>query len=217
MIEVTDMLKLESPFVRKLVGKKYLVTPDINPGYEWVFDDTTVLAIEKLDGTNVSIVIEDGIVKQIWNRKNRILTNGIPTSLNAGQKYIVEGVLTAIEKHYCNLSDGQHFGEVIGPKFGRAHEGGANPYKLDQHIWIPFKTYSKEHLAYKSWGKYPKDFDTISKWFESNLMPLYFLRKHGKDAPNQYVEGIVFTHPDGRMAKLRRDMFEWFKGPQHGE
>ena len=27
---------------------------------------------------------------------------------------------------------------------------------------------------------------------------------------NGYVEGIVFTHPDGRMAKLRKDMFEWY-------
>ena len=25
-----------------------------------------------------------------------------------------------------------------------------------------------------------------------------------------FIEGIVFTHPDGRMAKLRKDMFKWY-------
>ena len=30
-----------------------------------------------------------------------------------------------------------------------------------------------------------------------------------------FVEGVVFTHPDGRMAKLRIDMFDWYKGPRH--
>ena len=44
--------------------------------------------------------------------------------------------------------------------------------------------------------------------------------KHGmeKDKDGHYkgfVEGVVFTHPDGRMAKLRKDMFDWHKGPRH--
>ena len=30
------------------------------------------------------------------------------------------------------------------------------------------------------------------------------------------AEGLVFYHPDGkRMAKLRRDMFDWYKGDRH--
>jgi len=45
-------------------------------------------------------------------------------------------------------------------------------------------------------------------------MPLYWLMKHG-DKKDSFVEGIVFTHPDGRMAKLRCDMFDWFKGRRH--
>jgi hypothetical protein len=31
------------------------------------------------------------------------------------------------------------------------------------------------------------------------------------------AEGLVFCHPDGRMAKLRRDMFDWYKVPRHGD
>lgn len=218
MVEILDMPKLESPFVRKYSGKRYLVTSEINPGYNWVFDDPETIALEKLDGTNVSLYIEDGTIKQIWNRKNRVMSGGLPIASTAGYRYIIEGVMNAAEKGYCNFTDGQYFGEVIGPKFGRAHGGGPNPYLLDKHIWIPFSTYSREKLKYKSWGKYPKDFDTISKWFKDDLLPLYFLRIHGKETPEKaYVEGIVFTHPDGRMAKLRRDMFDWYAGPQHDD
>lgn len=225
MNEVRDMPKLESPFIREMIGGRYVVTREINPGYEWVFTDETVMAIEKLDGTNVSIIIEDGIVRRVMNRMNLVMANGLRIENNKGTRYILDGILGAIEKSYvARLPDGQHFGEVIGPKYGKAAKGGPNPYQLDGHVWIPFATYSREHLRYKSWGKYPKDYDTLSAWFEQDLLPLYYSRIHGdvlKERDNlhfiPYVEGIVFTHPDGRMAKLRRDMFDWYKGKGHGE
>jgi len=73
---------------------------------------------------------------------------------------------------------------------------------------------------YKSWGKYPKDFDTISRWFKEDLIPLFYSKIHGvgfdKARKNGYVEGIVFTDPETlKMAKLRRDMFDWYSGPRH--
>lgn len=224
-MEYLDMPKLESPFVRKLIDGKYVVTPEINPGYEWIFNDPSVIATEKLDGTNVSIVIEKGIVIRIYNRTNLVMANGLRIENNKGTRYILDGVMGAIEKGYVErLGDGQHFGEVIGPKFGRAHGGGPNPYLLEKHIWIPFNTYVKEHLRYKSWGKYPKDFQTISNWFKDDLLPLFFMRIHGdklkdRDAVHHvpYVEGIVFYHPNGLMAKLRKDMFSWHEGKSHGD
>jgi hypothetical protein len=62
----------------------------------------------------------------------------------------------------------------------------------------------------------------MSKWFQE-LMPLYALMIHGSEKitadPTRvgFVEGVVFTHPDGRMAKLRKDMFDWYKGTRHKE
>lgn len=101
---------------------------------------------------------------------------------------------------------------LLGPKVN------GNPYKLKDHIWIPFETFAQKHLRYKSWGKYPKDFQTISNWFENDLIPLYASMIHGEDGRNNgFVEGVIFLHPDGRMAKLRRDMFGWFKGTKHKE
>ena len=218
-MEYSDMPKLECPFVRKEINGRYLITKDVTPGMDWVFDDTSVIATEKLDGTNVSIVIERGIVIRIYNRKNLVMANGLRIENNKGTRYILDGVLEAIEKGYVsNLSDGQHFGEVIGPKFGRVRAGGPNPYLLDKHIWIPFNTYVREHLKYKSWGKYPKDFETISRWFKDDLLPLYFMRIHGQEnIDKKYVEGIVFHHLDGRMAKIRKDMFDFYEGTSHGD
>ena len=207
---ISDFPKIESPFVRKEIDGAYVVTPEIAEGYEWVFNDESVLAVEKLHGTNVSILIQDGVITSIWNRTERI------PFFNKGKSHIIKGLLESYGKGYMEfLPDGQHFGELIG-------EGvNGNPYKIKGNIWIPFATYAKEHLHYKSWGKYPKDFATISEWFKT-LIPLYCWRIHGKELCDKnpdfaFVEGIVFTHPDGRMAKLRRDMFYWFIGERNRE
>lgn len=205
---IKDMPKLESPFVRELNEEgEYLVIDKITEGYEWVFEDDKVMAIEKLHGTNVSIVLEGGNITSIWNRTERI------PFINKGKKHIVEGILNSYERGYIDLlPDGQHFGELVGPKVN------GNPYKLREHIWIPFSTFAQNHLRYKSWGKYPKDFKTISKWFETDLIPLYASMIQGEEGrENGFVEGVVFTHPDGRMAKLRKDMFDWFKGERHND
>jgi hypothetical protein len=196
-MKIKDMPKLESPFVRE----NHILTPKIAEGYEWVFEDDSVMAIEKLHGTNVSIVIEDGIVKSIWNRTERIIP-----FVTKSKGFIIEGLLESFNRGYLDLlEDGQHFGELIGEKVN------GNPYKIKGHLWIPFKTFGQKHLRYKSWGKYPKDFETISNWFKE-LIPLYSSMQGDRKG---FVEGIVFTHPDGRMAKLRRDMFDWFKGKRH--
>ena len=205
--KIQDMPKLECPFVRKEIGGDYIVTPEITEGYEWVFEDESVMAIEKLHGTNVSILIQDGVIISCWNRTERI------PFFNKGKKWLIEGLLNSYERGYMEfLDDGQHFGELIGPKVN------GNPYKLKVHLWIPFETFCQKHLKYKSWGKYPKDFNTISDWFKNDLIPLYTCMVYGSEGrQNGFVEGIVFTHPDGRMAKLRRDMFEWFTGYRHND
>lgn len=198
---IKDMPKIESPFVRKEINGNYVVTPEIEKGYEWVFTDDKVQAVEKLHGTNVSVLIQDGVVTSVWNRTERI------PFFNKGKKHIIEGLLNSYERGYMEfLGDGQHFGELIGKKVN------GNPYKIDGHLWLPFNTYCKTHLAYKSWGKYPKTFESISNWFKE-LMPLYALKKGDKEG---FVEGVVFTHEDGRMAKLRKDMFPfWYENPNN--
>ena len=206
MITIKDMPKLESPFVRETnANGDYVVKDEIAEGYEWVFNDTDVLCTEKLDGTNVSIIIEDNIVKSIYNRTEKV------PFINKHKQFIIKGILESYRRGYMErLDDGQFFGELIGESVN------GNPLHIAGNLWIPFETYAQEHLAYKSWGKYPKTFDAISTWFKNDIFSLY-VRQHqeGKVEP---PEGVVFVQPStGKMAKLRRDMFDWFGSKRHKE
>lgn len=203
-MKILDFPKIESPFKRILdKDNDYIVTPEITEGYEWVFEgkEDEVLATEKLDGTDVSIIIEGGKITRIFNRANEI------PFFNKGSKHITEAVLNSFEREYCNFTDGQYFGEVIGPKVN------GNPYQLKEHLWIPFLTYCRERLTYKSWHNYAKTYNNIEKWFltpikEGGIFSL-FMRKRGIE---QKPEGIVFHNlKTGQMAKLRLDMFKEFK------
>lgn len=207
-MKILDMPKIESPF-KRILDKEgdYVVTPEITEGCEWIFSggEDEVLCTEKLDGTDVSIIIENGKITRIFNR-----TNEIPF-FNKGGKYISEAILNSFERGYCDFTDGQYFGEVIGIKLQ------GNPYKLDVHLWIPFNTYCREHLAYKSWHKYPKTFENIEKWFlskveEGGIFSLFMRKRNIIQKP----EGVVFHNlKTGQMAKLRLDMFKKFKGERH--
>ena len=71
-MEFFDMPKIQSPFRRETRDGAYIVTPTIEPGFEWVFEDPAVLAIEKLDGTNVSVVMREGRLAALAHRTNLI-------------------------------------------------------------------------------------------------------------------------------------------------
>jgi hypothetical protein len=204
MIIPTDFPKIQCPFVRKDIDGKYVVTPEINPECSWVFTDEGVTAVEKLDGTCVSVVIEGGMITSIWNRDARI------PFFSKGTRRIVDGVLNSYEKGLCDLPDGQWFGELIGPGIQ------SNPYNLKEPMWIPFKTFVDRQLKYKSFGNYPKTFEGFEEWMKT-LIPLFNWRTNGQDSHYQFVEGVIFQHPDGRLAKLRKDQYPWFEGKRHKE
>lgn len=198
---VNDMPKLDSPFVREERNSGYYVKDEINEGYEWVFESDSVIAVEKLDGTNVSVVIENGNITAVFNRKNRV------APFNKNKQFITKGLLNSLNRGYLNLKDGQWYGELVGPKVQ------GNPYKLDEHLWIPFQSYSWRKLKYNSWGDYPKTFDAIKSWFDYGLIPLFYSKIHGVSFDEAMKEckpeGIVFTDTKTKkMAKLRYDMFE---------
>src|SRR3990167_2256609 len=97
-----DMPKLECPFVRE--GKEQLVIDQINPGYEWVFEDHEVLCSEKIDGTNVSIYMHGGKLIHLFNRLN-------PKSINVLElNPFIEGIRVCFSKGRLPIQDGQHFG-----------------------------------------------------------------------------------------------------------
>jgi hypothetical protein len=204
-MEIKDMPKLESPFIRTFNEKnEYIVTSKINPGYDWVLNSEDVVCMEKLDGTNVSIIIKKGKIVSIFNRKNEI------QFFDKKSRFIIDGLLESNQRGYCELEDGQHFGELIGDKL-------KGKYSIKGHIWIPFKTFGMKHLVYKSWHKYPKTYENIREWFmkpisEGGIFSL-FERMKGKEMK---PEGVIFYNlKTGQMAKLRIDMFDFYEGQRH--
>ena len=221
---MSDFPKIECPYIRKDFAvdkeqwkkfgsklqlrepKAYLVTDNVNPGYEWVFEDSETIAIEKLDGSNVKISTKNGRLVAIQNRLNVI----DPLQIIKGKTFIIEGVFIAIGKGYVK-PDGEQVGELIGPKLQ------GNPYKLAVHEWYPFEK-SMSALSYRSFKEHEPTFDNLSMWFEKYLFSRYFTKKSkfGDDSEKVMAEGVVFYNmkrkAEGKsyMAKLRRDMYPWF-------
>ena len=95
METLSDFPKVECPYIRKTFNvnkddfkqhgaslklrspEVYLVTPEINPGYEWVFEDPDTIAVEKLDGTNVKIKTANSRLIALQNRKNIIIVDPV--------------------------------------------------------------------------------------------------------------------------------------------
>ncbi len=223
MTEMSDYPKLECPFVRKTypISKEdwkkhgselqlrtpevYLVTPEVSPGFEWVFEDSETIAVEKLDGSNVKMKIENGRLVALQNRKNII----DPLQIGHGKTFIIEGVFRALDKGY-DFKDGEHAGELIGPKLQ------GNPYQLDHHIWYPFeKTISS--LSYKTYQEHPKTFENLSEWFRLFLRSRFYQKERKiKFEESIFAEGAIFYNfkrkAEGKswQAKLRRNMFDWY-------
>ncbi len=221
---MSDFPKIECPFIRKNFEvnreqwkkfgsklqlrepKAYLVTNNINPGYEWVFEDSETIAVEKLDGSNVKILTENGRLIAVQNRLNVI----DPLQIIKGKTFIIEGIFAAIGKGYVK-PDGEQVGELIGPKLQ------GNPYKLLTHEWYPFEK-SLSALSYRSFKEHEPTFDNLSSWFEHYLVSRFFAKrtKFGETSEKVMAEGVVFYNmkrkAEGKtyMAKLRRDMFPWF-------
>ena len=218
---LSDFPKLSCPFIRQTFKinseqyKKaraqfnlrspevYLVVDRITPGYEWVFEDEDTFALEKLNGTNIKIKTEDGRLIAVQNRKNII----DPLRIMGGRGFIMEGLFRAIDKKYIE-KDGEQCGELIGPKVQ------ANPYQLDFHLWYPFNK-AIVSLKYKSFYDHKRTFDNWSSWFNDYLFSRFYAKKAAKD-DKIFAEGVVFYNlkrkSEGKiwMAKLRRDMFNWY-------
>lgn len=201
-----DYPKIKCVYERKtdwINGKKrYLVQNKILEDNIWFFDKG-VRAVDKLHGTNICVWIESGKIMAIDNRGNRIVPEpSINTTMSKDTARVVSGILYAIEKGWLkNLASGRHYGELIAPDIN------GNLHNVDRPLFVPF-AYLLAKCHWKSWvsNKYPKTFEALSDWFRE--LPSLFSQRVVKE--NILAEGLVFWHPEGHVAKLRRDMYEWF-------
>lgn len=239
--------KVHSPFKR--LGNadgEYVAYDEVNDGYDWVFDNEDVLAVEKLDGTNCCVRIEETEEGRNITGYTRFGYQPMQYADPYGSRdhqYIVRAIQNSLKRGYLDgLGEGVHYGECVGESLGSGLDS-SNPHELGERLFIPFQ-WLVDKCHYKSWGDYPKTFDSLSYWFEEELFSLFHSRMHGVDLDESSVsngtfcEGIVFVHPDAiltdeihveeehtsggmyykstpHLAKLRRDMFDWYEGDRH--
>lgn len=232
--------KVESPYHRAEDDDgNYVVDPEgrfigIKKKFEWVFDRSKdVEAIEKLDGTNCAIYIDNGRVVNGATRMGNKQMNELLPFHRTNHHYVTRAIQNSVRRGYTDglyneYGSGWFFGEAIGPKIQ------GNPHGIDEHLFIPFD-WVRHKLSYKSYGKYDTSEEAIRDWFrgeENGLFSLFASRIHGQDldasrpANGTFIEGLMFIHPDfdGRihpdhftlgndgqsvkeMVKLRRDMY----------
>jgi hypothetical protein len=232
--------KIKSPFKRKEDDEgNYVVYDEVNEGFDWVFENNDVIAVEKLHGTNCCVDISDGehgLEIEGYTRHGHEPMQKVESySSMTEHHWLTRAFQNSLRRGYLDdLGEGVHYGEVVGPDFhGNAHD-------LDENLFIPFQ-WLADKCSYNVWGRYPKTFDSIKEWFSDSFFSLFYARMHGvsleKASVSQGVfsEGVIFLHPDGEYnesdiftkeeelsggmyrkyspyhAKLRRDMFKGFQ------
>lgn len=194
--------KIPSVFQRNYDGDR-LVRDEVVPGCEWVLAGEGV-ATCKWDGT-ATMIDSGGIFYKRYDRKRHKKTGDfraapdgwipcedspnehtghwpgwIPVGDGPEDKWLREAHAEAMQSARSDLSPGTY--EAIGPHFQ------GNPHNLDRDMLI-------EH------GFTPYGGGSIC------LPGRSFLSIKGRLADLDDTEGIVFHHPDGRMAKIKRKDF----------
>jgi hypothetical protein len=176
------MKKIPTIFKRDHTTLKHNVTQEINPDCQWVFDGEGI-ATYKYDGT---CVMYDGK----WWARREVKPGKIPppgylpldfdhvTGKQMGWEPIEQSPFFKCWVEAVGDSEFEHGTyELLGPKIQ------GNPEKLDRHLLV-------------SHNKAPI-FDVERTY--SGILAFLF----STTTLLGYIEGLVFKHPDGRMAKIK--------------
>jgi len=174
-------------------GSDYVCIDKLKPDCEWVIHEG--FATEKLDGTNVMIWVRGETVLAFFRRitppreqsPSPLDKFGLYEEVNRSDpnsKWIIDALNNT---DLSGWPDGDHCCEAIGPKIQ------GNPLGLASRRCEPLDLWP---FIYES---FPRTFNEIRSALE-NLESLC--------SPGHIAEGVVFHHPDGRRAKIkRRDLF----------
>lgn len=161
-------------------------------GCEWVFAGEGV-ATEKLDGTNIRLTVRAGLVVRVEKRRNptkvqkaKGVLDGwyVDTDERAPEdRWIFEAVRGTETESW---PDGEHSAEALGPNIQ------GNELGLSKHVCVPFNL---EVPSYESVARTYEGLRELLRGLDSRV------------SPGHLAEGIVFHHPDGRRAKIKRKDF----------
>lgn len=173
-------------------GPDFRVIDQVKEGCEWVLEGQG-MPTEKLDGTNVRITVRSGQIVRVEKRRNPskvqkqqgIIDGWYVDADEYGKedKWILEA---ARNTDVSEWPDDEHPCEALGPKIQ------GNPLGLEKHVCLPFNTKAP------TYSEAPRNYQDLRD-FLGRLESLY--------SPGHLAEGIVFHHPDGRRAKIKRKDF----------
>ena len=188
---VAVMDKIPTLFDR---GPDFKVIDKVRAGCEWVFQGEGA-ATEKLDGTNIRLTIRSGEIVRVEKRRN---PNKVQKKKGIVDGWYVDADAYSPEDRWIHEAagntdvsdwpDGEHSCEALGPRIQ------GNPLNLDRHLCVPFDLQIPEYDL----GK--RDYAAL----KSLLADL-----ESRFSPGAPAEGVVFHHPDGRRAKIKRKDFAY--------
>jgi len=177
----------------------------------WVFNGEGT-PTEKLDGTNVRLTVRSGHLVRVEKRRN-------PSKVQKQQgivdgwyvdtdEYAAEDKWILVAARGTDVSgwpDGEHPCEALGPRIQ------GNPLGLEQPLCVPFNfapagsAASDPARGGPSHGGRVPAYDEVPRAFVE--LREFLADLDSRFAPGHPAEGIVFHHPDGRRAKIKRRDF----------
>ena len=183
------MKKIPTIYIR---GDDGLVTTEPNPEADWVFAGEGKPTVIKV-GVNVCVAVKNGVVEAFWKWRE---PRKVDELKGAQSFYVLVNRVLSVNKHIVAAFDATDFTrwptgtwpcEALGPNIQGGVESGVP-------LLYPF-----------SWqSEYPSGYSWVSSWVGYSIHTALksFLLYYRPD-----IEGIVWHHPDGRYAKLKRKDF----------
>ncbi|WP_084216322.1 hypothetical protein [Pseudonocardia spinosispora] len=172
---------------------RFRVVDRPRPECAWVFDGAGV-GTEKLDGANTRLTVRSGQLVRVEKRRN---PSKAQKQLGIIDGWYVDTDAEATEDRWLRAAagntdvsgwpDGEHPCEALGPRIQ------GNPLALDEHLCVPFDTEAPVL------PDVPRGFTELRDFLAT---------LESRFAPGQLAEGVVFHHPDGRRAKIKRKDFQ---------
>lgn len=183
------MKKIPTLFVRDWDGDRRYVLPQVTAGCEWVIKGEGI-PTRKYDGTCVMFDGEHWWARREVKEGKPEPTGFVPLETDPETLKTVGWERVEQSAFYRWFRDARAEWaypeaatyELIGPKVNGNPEGAAR-HLLIRHDWA-------ENLDAESVDDVPRDFDGLAAWLHAHR-----------------YEGIVWHHPDGRMAKVKKRDF----------
>lgn len=187
-----------------------IATGEVRKGFEWVFEDDSVICCEFLRGTTLQLVIFDRDILSIDSRRVSDLS-----LFNAKVEWILGVELanfTGMLEKFKDQAQKNHNQavEVIGivPDTGVTNDGPPKFYPIEHMV---------KRMKYSQWGKLPKTIENISNWLREDLgshLPDEHKARIGAGITSHSYKhrpwGLMFVNSEGRFARITSDCFPWF-------